>query len=287
MPHDPHSRQAGFNRSTRGQWRTFAGHRERVSALLGPGRDGPPGARLCVLGAGNANDLDLPALLDSYREVHLVDLDAEALAEGVARQGVADRPGLVRHGGLDLSAMAETMAGWSARSEVRPEVLEALATWPSGRVPMVLPGPFDHVASTCLLSQLTDTAGHALGNEHPRLTAAMEAIRRGHLRLLTRLAGPVGRATLITDVSSSKLIPDLEGLDDRALADRLPRILRSGAHYHGLHPNQILAALRHDPAIAPGLAGMATAPPWRWQLHSRFFLVWAVSWRTGAPRIVA
>lgn len=280
MTHDPRQRQAGFNTSTRGQWEVFSDHRHQVSALLTT----TPGGRLCILGAGNTNDLDLPALLERYREVHLVDLDPTALAEGVARQGVADHPGIHLHGGLDLTAMVETIASWSPRAEVRPADLDALAHWPGNRVPLVLPGPFDHVASTCILSQLTDTTAHALGDHHPRGTAVMEAVRRGHLRLLARLAGPIGRATLITDIASSKCFPALPDTPDERLADLLSWLLRSGAHYHGLHPNQILAALRHDPAIAPHLAGFQTSPPWRWRLHSRVFLVWAVTMRFSASR---
>ena len=90
---DIKGRQSGFNAESRDQWDAFSGHREKVSAILGAGADPCPG-RLCVLGAGNCNDLDLAALLRAHREVHLVDLDAEALAQGVERQGVADRPGL-------------------------------------------------------------------------------------------------------------------------------------------------------------------------------------------------
>ncbi len=182
--------------------------------------------------------------------------------------------------------MVDTLSSWTPRAEVRPTELDALGSWPASRVPMALPGPFDRVASTCLLSQLTDTAGHALKNDHPRVKPAMEAIRRGHLRLLARLAGPIGRATLITDISSSKLIPSLAETPDDRLPELLPRILRSGAHYHALHPNQILAALRHDPAIAPGLAGLETSPPWKWKLHSRSFLVWAVTIRMGSDRVI-
>ena len=68
---DPRARQGQFNAESFDQWAGFADHRRRVSGLLATG----PG-RLCVLGAGNANDLDLATLLEVHREVHLVDLDA-------------------------------------------------------------------------------------------------------------------------------------------------------------------------------------------------------------------
>ena len=39
-----------------------------------------------MLGAGNANDLDLEQLARRFDEVHLVDIDAAALARATGRQ---------------------------------------------------------------------------------------------------------------------------------------------------------------------------------------------------------
>ena len=116
---DPRARQAGFNAASRGQWAGFAEHREKVTTLLQTGGD-PERTRLCILGAGNCNDLDLPALLATHREVHLVDLDAEALRDGVARQDLADHPSLHQHGGVDLSGMLDAIAAWSPSSTIEP-----------------------------------------------------------------------------------------------------------------------------------------------------------------------
>ncbi len=41
--------------------------------------------RLCLLGAGNANDVDLNALAARFGEIHLVDIDPDAVARAVAR----------------------------------------------------------------------------------------------------------------------------------------------------------------------------------------------------------
>jgi len=73
------------NAITRDNWTAYANHRRTVTGHLAVGR--APGCdRLCVLGAGNANDLELPILAVMCREVHLVDLDADALALGIARR---------------------------------------------------------------------------------------------------------------------------------------------------------------------------------------------------------
>ncbi len=126
---DPRGRQAAFNASSRGQWDGFSGHRRKVAALLGVGM-APGRTRLCVLGVGNGNDLDLPALLEAHREVHLVDLDPAALASGVERQGVLDYPALHLHGGLDVTGMLDAVATWSPRTPIQPADLEALVEWP-------------------------------------------------------------------------------------------------------------------------------------------------------------
>src|SRR6185295_19591792 len=79
--------QTDFNASSAAAWESYTSQRQRMTELF-TGAGHSPAGRLCVLGAGNCNDLDLPALLGAYREVHLVDLDEEALNRGVARQGL-------------------------------------------------------------------------------------------------------------------------------------------------------------------------------------------------------
>jgi hypothetical protein len=277
---DPKARQAAFNAASRDQWDAFAGHRREVSALLGAVA-GPGRTRLCVLGAGNGNDLDLPALLAAHREVHLVDLDAEALARGAARQGVAGHPALRLYGGLDVTGMLDAIATWSPRTPIGPADLAALAAWPAGRVGLALPGPFDLVGSTCLLSQLIDTAFRALGGRHPRFGAALRAIRAGHLRLLARLAAPGGAAVLITDVVSSETFPPLSSAPESALAGLLPRLAREGNHIQGVHPADLMSALRDDPELGARVSGLESLRPWRWRLHAREYLVWALKYRIG------
>ena len=272
---DLEDRQARFNAESRGEWDHFAGHRERVTALLraGPGAEA---SRLCVLGAGNANDLDLPGLLADHREVHLVDLDGHALSRGVVRQRVAGHPGLSLHGGLDLTGMLGAMAGWSPNGPILDADLGALVSWPSSRVGLALPGPFALVASTCLLSQLIGHASHAVRAGHPRFAEVAAAIRLGHLRLLATLAGPRGRALLITDVVSSANVPEVAGVSDPDLAGLLARLSRRGGLIHGVNPADLLAAIRGDPLASTAFSRGEPHLPWRWRLHDRTYLVWAV-----------
>ena len=95
--------QAQANRSTRDHWRYFAPHRAQIQGLILPdvGKVRHGGRSLCVLGAGNCNDVDLKALTEAFEEVHLVDLDAPALEAAVERQGVKESPRMKLHGGID------------------------------------------------------------------------------------------------------------------------------------------------------------------------------------------
>lgn len=279
--HDPKERQYAFNAETRDRWDTFTSHRANVTALLAA--DGDPGkTRLCILGAGNCNDLDLPTLLNAHREVHLVDLDAEALADGVSRQGVADHPGLRTYGGVDVSGMLDTIGTWSAETSIGPGELSACAEEPARRGAAMLPGPFDVVASTCLLTQLIGSVVAAVGERHPRFLELVRAVREGHLRLLARLAAPGGTLILITDLVSSDTLPSLRSTPEGSLAGLLGQVARDRNFFHGVSPAALWSMTVQHPALAAELLGLDTAPPWRWDLGPRLYLVWALRWRKRA-----
>jgi hypothetical protein len=279
---DPRRRQATLNAQSRSLWDAFAEHRGRVTGLLTAGAEPDPSmSRLCVLGAGNANDLDLPALLASHREVHLVDLDAEALARGASAQGVSDHPSLRLHGGTDLTGMVDLIAGWSPHGPIPPEALAALAEEPARRVAPGLPGPFDLVASTCLLTPLIGSAFHAVGENHPQFAELVQAIRAGHLRLLGRLAAPGGAVVLITDVVSSDTLPALGTLPEPSLPGLLPRLARERNFFHGVNPEALWAAFGNDPVLRDKVVGLESLPPWRWDLQVRLYLVWALRYRVA------
>src|SRR3954452_18851336 len=99
--------QAKYNRSTRDHWDHFAQHRRKVCELLVPENvSAAARGKLCVLGAGNCNDLDLPRLLESFDQIDLVDIDPTALSTAVRRQGVESDRRVHPHGGVDLTAIA-------------------------------------------------------------------------------------------------------------------------------------------------------------------------------------
>lgn len=270
--------QCTNNRETKDGWGPFQAHRNRVTEHLRVGET-PGGARLCVLGAGNCNDLDLSALRAGYHEIHLVDLDAAALADGVARQGLAADAGVYCHGGVDVTGVLDRLAGWSARSLIEAVDLAACVAEPLRRVAPSLPGPFTVVASTCLLSQLIGAVVQTVGASHPCFVPLLQAVRTGHLRLLSRLAAPGGYGVLITDVVSSETAPTLATLPEDALESTLVELIRQGNFFHGLNPFALTAAFRTDPVVRARATDVQALPPWRWDLGPRLYAVWGLKWR--------
>lgn len=275
---DLRARQNAFNTSSRDRWDDFAEHRRQVTARLAAFAS-RGGTRLCVLGAGNANDLDLATLLSSFREVHLVDLDGEALGRGADRQEVRAHPSLFLHRGLDVTGMLDTMTSWTPLTPIVQTTLHALATWPADRVTPVLPGPFDVVASTCLISQLLETATHTIGRVHLAHFDVLHAIGVGHLRLLASLLSGGGTAFLISEIASSEKIPDLASLPEGELAALAIELDDSDRLFGGLDRSSLIDILRGDPKFRAQSCEFEFSSPWRWRLHERIYLTRAFQFR--------
>ena len=207
-----------------------------------------------------------------------MDLDPEALAGGIERQGVADHPSLRMHGGLDVTGMLDAVASWSPRTPIEPADLEALVEWPSRRVGLALPGPFDLVASTCLLSPLIGNAYHSVGEGHPQFPALVRAIRAGHLRLLTHLTAPGGTAVLITDVASTDTFPTLGSVPETSLPGLLRELALGRKFFHGVDPAALTAVISAGPGReARGSRAWNGFRPGAGILHGRVYLV--LAWR--------
>ena len=269
------ARQQTFNRRTRANADLFESHRRQVTAAIVAASRSSAG-RLCVLGAGNANDLDLPVLARAFEQVHLVDLDPEAL------QQVADRHpelnSVIRlHSGIDLSGIATQLDNLDhpPRTEQINELIKAARDAPT----LELPEPFEVVASTCLLSQLMNVAVAAVGASEPRLLELLAAIQTGHLRLLANMVAPEGTGLLFTDIASSDDVPEIATTADpsRLGAD----LARQKKLFVGIDPQQIEDDLRRDPVIAPRIESLNRIGAWSWRINeTRTFLVTGISFRT-------
>ena len=256
-------------------WSLYAAHRERLtSALLECAT--PDGGRLCILGAGKCNDVDLERLAERFSEIHLVDIDAPALASAVARQSPAVRARLRPHVPVDLSGMSsKRLSKWQRKPPTRAE-LEAFEAATLASIASRLPGPFEVVASACILTQLSFSLRHGLGERHPMLAALRLSVMTTHLRVLLALAQPGGRCLFASDVVSSTSYPLDAAAGERDLLEVVRDIEASGASYFSADPKRIRGALLYTE-----LADLATEPvelrPWLWTGPlARTYLVYAL-----------
>lgn len=268
-------RQIAFNLSSSNAWDAFSGHRSQVTSLLKHGWDP---SRLCILGAGNCNDLDLTTLIQSHQDIHLVDIDMDALAQGVAKQNLVDHMHVHLHGGIDLTGMIDQMSHWSPNSALtETDIADCLDA--STRCLEQIPGPFEVVASTCLLSQLIKIVVDTIGENHPQFVDVIQSIRLGHLRLLLQLMVPDGLGVLITDVVSSDSYLPLASVPDQNLSQVLVQLVRQGNFFHGVNPAAIVNLFRQDPVLSQQVASLEPVGPWRWNFGPRHYAVIAVKFQ--------
>ena len=280
------AQQIAYNRETARNWELYADHRAHVTSLLLKiiNATKATNARVCVLGAGNCNDLELSVLVKHCHKLRLIDFDSEALLRGLASQqlttsaeDVVDVPGgacVAFQGGVDLTGIALDFS--CATQKDVPVLIQRALAGPN----LDLGGPFDVVASTTLLTQLISLAVKALGSSHPSLTDVVLAVRDGHLRLLARLLRPRGIALLVTDVVSSDTLPELAVVKPEALGGLLDTTLALGNFFTGANPYALVAALRRDSVLCKAATDVSMVGPWRWHVgRRRSYLVVALSFR--------
>jgi hypothetical protein len=268
------------NRATNARWDGFAEHRTRMMALALRA----PGETLAVLGAGNCNDLDLPALAARFREIHLVDLDEEAVARARARQPAEVAKKLVLHAPVDLSGAFDRLPGW----KVKPATVAEQARLASScveRVMAALPERHDVVLSACMLSQLMHSCAVALGVKHPQLHLVACALAVAHLRSMAALLNPGGTGVLVTDTISTETYALEELWNDRPPLALLEEIDRADRVLTGTAPSFLRRILREDtevaPLVEPGPPRLET--PWLWRFSEEItFMAYALEFRRRA-----
>jgi len=221
--------QRDLNRATAGHWTLFAEHRERLMAIIHA--SAPARSRIAIAGAGNCNDLDLRRLAADFAEVHLVDIDGEAVEQAVDRQGAA---GLRVHAGVDLSGVWPLVDLLRGR-EASPGELDQLIRSAESGVRLPVPAA-DLAVSAGVLTQLLRTVGDVIGESHPRIVELATALRGGHVRTLLDAVRPGGRVLLVTEVVSSEVIPAIGTAADAELPALLHRAIWSADLFTGVSP---------------------------------------------------
>jgi hypothetical protein len=255
--------QIESNRSAVGHEAHFAGHRARLTAEIGARAPAGGRGRLCLLGAGNAADVDLEALAAGFAEVHLVDVDADAVRSAHARVSAERRSRIVVHAPVDVSGVFDRLEDWSRLPPV-PAVIAGESRAASARVVASLPGPFDVVVSCCLLTQLQLVLLEVVGDANPRFGDLRDAVSAVHVRVLTGLLAPGGVALLATDLVGNDTYP-LEVLPaDADLAALMTELIHVGNVILVSHPGRLSTEIRRDPALKHAYAVRFPVGPWIW-----------------------
>jgi len=266
----------GLNRDTSEGWHRYSEHRERVTALA------PGGDTCAVPGAGNCNDLDLEALAGRYRELHLLDLDGEALARARARQPAEVAARLVLHAPIDLSGALHRLDDFKRRTLGPPE-LGALPQESANAALSEIEPRFDTVLSACVLSQIMHTCNRALGPQAAQLEIIACALVIAHLRLVGQLLAPGGTGVIVTDTVSSQSYALEELWGERAPLELLDHLEETGNFLSGTSPAFLRRILRTDEVLGKLVDPPRLIEPWLWRIDDELtLLAYALTFRRAA-----
>jgi hypothetical protein len=258
---------AALNRARMGA-EVYQHHRARVLRLV---RAVQRGEGLCVLGAGNCDDLDLPALVRDFGEVHLVDIDAEALTAAIARAPEGIRRRLHPHGGLDLSGTVSQIDRWGDSLPTDQELARFSADTAAQLARSIAPdgAGFDVVLSGSLLSQLYLPVRETLLLGMADWQRLFTAIERAHLGTVAALARPGGTGVLALDVASSHKLPELAAFADPESWEGLGAAMTTAitSRQVPLSPDpQRLLSLLAQPPLSAQVERARLTEPWVWNM---------------------
>ncbi|MEA2697099.1 MAG: hypothetical protein QOI66_1370 [Myxococcales bacterium] len=228
---------------------------------------------LCLLGAGNCNDVDLAVLAQRFAGIHLVDLDAAALARACGRQTDEVRSRLHQHAPIDAGGLLRDAETWRKKPPMLAQI-EARIPVAVDKIRSALPGGFDVVASCCVMTQIGHGITTILGPQHPALGDAHQAAAVVHLRTLSALLALGGHALLVTDLVSSETYPLEELAPGRDLKELIADLVRQGNYFKGVNPVALTRLLRRDPILSRRVVNTRPIEPWLWRaVQARTFLV--------------
>jgi hypothetical protein len=265
------------NETTRDRWETMASHRARVMRLLSEAR-GEAGRSLCVLGAGNGNDIDLAQLVRKFERVALVDLDEQALGRAVERLTEDERRRAQLHAAVDLAGVLPILETWQGGhlpddAELKSVIDAARAS----RAPAI--GTFDVVASTCVLSQLIDSIYIAMVADQPWRTELVLAVRNRHLEIMIELLNPGGAGVLVTDFVATETAPELAYLDDTQIPAAAVNWINQRNFFTGTNPYAIRDYLHGLKNTVHAVEDVQVSPAWRWDIGAKQLAVSAITFR--------
>lgn len=258
--------QVGLNRNVERSGERYAAHRERLMQLAASAGGGT-GSNICIFGAGNCADLDSAQLARDFAEIHLVDLDSEAMERGRETFPPDARSRVVAHPGIDLSGFIDRLDEWGDTFPGDRE-LGAAALAAIQSILHKVGRSFRVVLSTCVLSQLPlpfRRTWITSRTNWDRLVAALTAV---HLATVAGTVQPGGRGIVAFDLFGSGLAPGLRSVDrndSEALRAFVDQQVAASLIRLDWDPAAILQRL-----TSPALRALVESPrltgPWLWDV---------------------
>jgi hypothetical protein len=197
-----------LNRNVEGHLSRYAVHRQHLMALLSSVGAAPD---IGIFGAGNCTDLDPEQLATQYGEIHLIDLDAEALERGRERFPPAVRDRVVVHGGIEMSGFADKLDTWGDEfpddAQIGHSALLAVQS-----ILQRVGQTFHVVLSDCILSQLPLSYRRAWIAPHAAWERLFSSITAVHLATLVGSVRSGGSGVMACDGLGSRAVPELRDL---------------------------------------------------------------------------
>lgn len=261
------------NLKSRDFWDAYAPHREIITQQILSALPNNSGT-VCLLGAGNCNDVDLPQIAATYQRIHLVDLDGEALTHAIESAPEATKPKLTIHPSIDTTGIAVELAKW-IDSQPSAEAYRAAIQAASTAKLNLSPERFDVVVSCCLLSQLIDSLVLTGVPQDALFLELLLAIRDRHIDQVWESTKPGGTSIVVSDFISTVALPQLEQWTAAQLAQAFPQLIERRNFFTGLNPVVLRNKLAEkEPSIEPTVEG-----PWIWSVGRRKFGVCSVTAR--------
>ena len=249
------------NREGRDLWELYAVHRERLTSAILDLAPAAGGGKLGLLGAGNGNDLDLERLAGRFDELHLIDIDAAAVARATNRQKPEVRAKLRAHAPVDLSGLYRQL------DELKPPLpsFDDLVATGAAAVARQLPPGFDLAVSCCMLSQMSWSLTRTIGDEDDDLLALLQqATVNIHLRTLVALTPPGRPALIASDLVSSDRFPLEEAAAETDLRTLATQIAEQKQAYAVSNPDLMRQILRRDRTLRDQCGPIEMGEPWLW-----------------------
>ena len=273
---------ASLNQRTRSLRDTYTDHRDRIMRLIEAGKraSGNNATRTAVLGAGNCNDIDLPWMTQQFDEVHLVDLDNEAINFGCSDPSLVQNR-IHRHCPIDVASPLHDILESVLQTEAADQPTDIAADWiqqlqmPSQPLPIQA---CDVVVSVGLLSQLMLSIDRALAHLPPQTVLPLiQMVRREHFRRVLSMLRPAsedqpgGVAVFGFDFVSSDTASEIPETPDDKLEPLAVKLINQRNFFTGMNPGVLLQELK----IIPDCKMLHIQSPWRWTLGPRQYLMMA------------